>query len=87
MAQNSLLRGKTDDRKRIFQLFFLKDNEDESIEVTEVEEIDFIEVLRHLEQGNSIFIAPKRNQKFAKNPIFGKVSGKDLEEPWYFTHT
>jgi hypothetical protein len=49
-----------DEGKRLFQLFFLRDNEDQSVEVEEVEEIDFREVKKHLENGESVFITLKR---------------------------
>lgn len=66
----------------VFQLFFLKDDEDQSVQVVEVKEIDFAEVIQHLNQGKSIFITRKhtreRNQK-------SRLS-EDPRELWYFTH-
>lgn len=49
--------------KPLFQLFFLKDNEEQDVEVKEVEEIDFIEVKEHIEHGESVFITAKRKQQ------------------------
>jgi len=49
--------------KSMFQLLFLKDDENQSVEVEEVEEIDFRKVKEHLEQGESVFITPKRKEK------------------------
>jgi len=66
----------------VFQLFFLKDGEYQSVEVAEVKEIDFAEVIQHLNQGKSIFIKRKqtrrRNQKLRLS--------EDRREHWYFTH-
>ena len=73
---------KDDEEKLLFQLFFLKDDEDQSIEVVEVEEIDFTEVEKHIEQGESVFITRKRKQKLNPNLI----SSEEAEEPWYFSH-
>jgi len=68
--------------KLLFQLFFLKDDEDQNVEVVEGEEIDFREVKKHLKQGESVFITCKREQKLDPNLI---VSEK-ATDPWYFTH-
>lgn len=72
--------------RQLFQLFFLKDDENKSVEVIEVEEIDFIDILRRLECGESVFIAPKRKQEFSSSLVTKKVSKEDAAEPWYFTH-
>jgi len=49
-----------DEEKPLFQLFFLRDDEGQSVEVKEVEEIDFDEVEKRLERGESVFITRKR---------------------------
>lgn len=68
--------------KPLFQLFFLKDNEDQSVEVEEVEEIDFTEVKKRLEREESVFITRKRKQKLDPS----QVVSEDVIEPWYFYH-
>lgn len=73
---------EVDEEKSRFQLFFLKDDEDQSVEVEEVEEIDFRKVKKRLEQGESVFITRKREQKLKTR----LVTGEDAAEPWYFTH-
>jgi len=60
---------ETNEEKPVFQLFFLEDDEDQSIEVIEVEEIDFTEVKKHIERGESVFITHKRKQKLNSNLI------------------
>jgi hypothetical protein len=55
--------------KLLFQLFFLKDNENQSVEIEEVEEIDFRGVKERLEQGESVFITRKCKQKLNSNVI------------------
>ena len=67
--------------KPLFQLFFLKDDEDQSVEVEEVEEIDFRKVEQRLEQGESVFITRKRKQKLNTS----LVAREDAAEPWYFS--
>ncbi len=67
--------------KPMFQLFFLKEDEDGSVEVEEVEEIDFREVERRLKQGESVFITRKRKQKLNMS----LVAREDAAEPWYFS--
>lgn len=72
-----------DKEKPMFQLLFLKDHEDQFVEVLEVEEIDFREVKKRLEQGESVFITRKRKQKLKAR----LVASEDVAELWYFTHT
>ena len=54
---------KIDEEKPLFQLFFLRNNENQSVEVEEVKEIDFRKVKEYLEQGESVFITIKRRRK------------------------
>ena len=46
-----------------FILFFLNDDEDQSVHVEEVKEINFFEVIQHLNFGGSVFITHKRKPK------------------------
>jgi len=68
--------------KPLFQMFYLKDDEDQSVEVEEVEEIDFSEVKKHVKEGESVFITRKRKQKLNSNLI----ASEEATEPWYFIH-
>ncbi|NIR87711.1 hypothetical protein GWO13_09200 [Candidatus Bathyarchaeota archaeon] len=70
------------EEKPLFQLFFLKDDEDQSVEVKEVEKIDFREVKKRLEQGESVFITRKRKDKLNTS----LVARGDVADPWYFSH-
>ncbi len=49
-----------------FQVFFLKDDRDQSVKVEETNKIDFDKVNQHLKIGGSIFILPKPD-RFGKN--------------------
>lgn len=73
---------KVDEEKPVFQLFFLKEDEDQSVDVEEVGEVDFREVERRLRQGESVFITPKRKQELKTRLVIEE----DASEPWYFTH-
>jgi hypothetical protein len=73
---------EVNEEKTLFQLFFLKDDEDQSVEVEEVEEVDFDEVKKRLEQGESVFITRKREQELDKTLI----SEEDAAELWFFSH-
>ena len=68
---------EVDEEKPVFQLFFLKEDEDHSVEVEEVEEIDASEVERRLKQGESVFITRKRKQE--AEPI--SVASEEIEDP------
>ena len=72
---------EVNEEKLLFQLFFLKNNDDLSVEVEEVEEIDFTEVKKHIEQGESVFITHKRKQEFSTT----LVAREEEAELWYLT--
>jgi len=61
------------------QLFFLKNDETQNVEVVEVNEIDFEEVKSRLERGESIFITRKQEQTSDMNFIAYEI----VKEPWY----
>jgi len=54
---------KVEDEGHKFIVFFLNDDEDQSVHIEEVKEINFFEVIQHLNFGGSVFIAHKRNPK------------------------
>ena len=66
-------------KQSILQLFFLKNDDKQSVEVAEVEEINFEEVKRRLERGESVFIKRKQEQKSDINLI----AYETVKEPWY----
>ena len=71
-----------EEEKPKFQLIFLKDDEDQSVEVVEVEKIVFTEVEKHLEQGESVFITTKQKKKLKPNLIAKESRAEIL----YFGH-
>jgi hypothetical protein len=72
---------KNAEEKLGFRLFFIG-NEDYDVEVVEVDEIDFADVKRRLEGGESIFMSGI--QRLEKKPkLFGLAQ---YEELWYFSH-
>lgn len=83
MMERILLRKpiEANEKKPLFQLFFLKDDKDQSVEVEELDEIDFEEIERRLKQGESVFITRRRKHKLGMS----LVAGEDAAEPWYFT--
>ncbi|MGB9760830.1 MAG: hypothetical protein ACP5IM_06885 [Candidatus Bathyarchaeia archaeon] len=62
-----------------FKLLFL--NGDKSIRQVEVRKINFQDLMRHLQNGESVLITPKLKEDFL-------AAKKTLEEqtPWYFIH-
>ena len=71
---------KIDKEKLLFQLFFLRDDENQSVEVEEVDDIDFKIVKKRLEEGESVFITRKSKQEL--NKTLGTMG--DAAEAWYF---
>ena len=53
-------KGTLEKKNHKFLVFFLKNDKDRSIHVEEVEKIDFSEISRHLNFGESIFIAHRK---------------------------
>lgn len=53
-------RGEEEHR---FIVYFLDDYEDQSVHVEEVEEVDFHNILLHLNLGFSVFIARRKEPK------------------------
>jgi hypothetical protein len=59
---------------RLFDIMFVCNDEEQSVEVVESPTIDFNKVIEQLRQGNSVFIAPK-NQS-SNRPTSKKQSNK-----------
>jgi len=76
MSRNIMKNRK---KETHIQLFFLKNDETQNVEVVEVDEIDFEEVKSRLERGESIFITRKQEQKTDMNFIAYEI----VKEPWY----
>jgi len=66
-----------------FQLFFLKNDENQNVEVTELEEINFDELKSRLEKGESIFITRKQKQ----HSELSFMAYSTVKEPWYFVRS
>jgi len=55
--------GRELEKRPVFQLIFLNGDKDQSVEVKEVDEIDFMEVKMRVEKGDSVFITKRENEK------------------------
>ena len=77
-----MLRSVMENKKEklTYQVFFLKNDEDQGVEVVEGEEIDLEEVKRRLERGESVFITRKEQIKARAS----RVANKE-EDPWYLS--
>jgi hypothetical protein len=84
-AKNKMPKTVIKNKKKetAFQLFFVKNNEDQDVEVIELNEINFEEVKSHLERGDSVFITRKREQTSDMNFI----AYETVKEPWYFVRS
>lgn len=77
------LMGKVAPKSAVlrFRLLFLNNKENKTIHKVEVKNLNFQDLMRHLQRGESVFIIPK---------LLGD-SSKDMEKQedrtlWYFTH-
>lgn len=50
-------------KKQPFRIFFLVDDEDQTVHIEEAEEIDFRMIKRRLERGEEVFITRKRGEE------------------------
>jgi len=57
------------EKRPLFQLVFLGNDEDQSVEVKETEEIDFEELKARLEEGKSVFITTKESEKIKPDQL------------------
>ena len=62
-----------------FHMFFLKNDENQSVEVTEVDKVNFEDVKIRLEKGESVYITRKPEKKTDINFIAYEL----VKEPWY----
>ena len=69
---------KTRKQEPLLQMFFLKNDETQNVEVQEVNEIDLKEVKRHLERGDSVYITQKEQK-----PDSNFIAYKREKESWY----
>jgi hypothetical protein len=76
-----MMRNVIENKKKeaLFHMFFLKNDKKQSVEVTEVNEIDFEEVKSRLERGESVYITRKREKKTDITFIAYEL----VKEPWY----
>ncbi len=74
-----MMRNVIENKKKEtpFQMFFLKNDQDETVEV-KVDEIDCEEVKSRLEKGEFVDITRKREQKSDINFIADEL----VKEPW-----
>lgn len=79
MFENTI---QSSEEKPKFQLFFLKDNENQSVEVVETEEINLEEVRERIERGESAFITRRSKQQYGPP----RAVSEGTRESWYFTH-
>ena len=63
-----------------FLIFFLINDEEQSVKVEEVEEVNLETIKRHLKKGESVFITPKHPQQNER------VNKRDERELVHFTH-
>jgi hypothetical protein len=87
-----MLKGVVEAKKekvRVFQVLMLSNNDSQKVEVQEDEQVDFLRVQEHLQQGGSVFITSKRSQKIAlpkgKRALRNKSDEKKVMF-FYFDH-
>lgn len=66
----------------LFQIFFLSQDQNQSVEVVETEQIDFGEITQRLKMGESVFIKYKNPEILESRSRINKEEERD----WYFTH-
>jgi hypothetical protein len=72
---------KVSANEKFFDVMLVRNDEEKSVEVIESEVLDFGRVVEHLNQGNSVFIAPKILRNY--QPLNENHGKRDIT---YFTH-
>jgi hypothetical protein len=62
-----------EDKRPLFQVLFLKDDKNDSVEVEETNEVDFQKVKDHLRNGEAVFIT-RRHSPRSSNSLISKQS-------------
>lgn len=70
------------EEKTLFRLFILKNNENQSVIVEEVDKIDYSKVKQRVEQGDSIFITRGRKEKAKTNFVERDKTAESLFFPY-----
>ncbi len=63
---------RTRDLKPNFQVFFMRNDASQDVEIQEVKQIDFSAIQERLDQGQTVFITSKASQKL--RPPKGKTA-------------
>ena len=80
MSRNILESRK---KEPLLQMFLLKNDETQNVEVQEVYEIELEEIKRRLERGESVYIKLKEEQK----PDVNFIAYEREREPWYLVRS
>ena len=65
---------KVEEDAHKFIIYFLYEDEDQNVFVDEVEEIDFLKVIEHLNLGGSVFITHRRRFTHTEERIYERSS-------------
>jgi hypothetical protein len=60
--QSTIQKDLTLERTKMFDILYVRNDEDQSVEIVEVSIIDFSSIVENLNEGNPVFKAPKNNQ-------------------------
>jgi len=64
------------EKRPVFQLIFLGEDENQGVVVKEVDEVDFREVKMRVENGDSVFITRRENEKMDTSSLMHKTKKK-----------
>jgi len=68
-----LVERKVEEDAHKFIIYFLYDDEDQNVFVDEIEEIDFLKVMEHLNLGGSVFITHRRRVTRMEERIYDSL--------------
>ena len=74
--QENIMKNRK--KEPLLQIFFLKNDEAQNVEVQEAYEIDLEEIKSHLENGESVYIKQKEQK-----PDVNFIAYKREKDPWY----
>ena len=86
-----LIDAKTE-KTQTFQIMLLKNDAEQEVEVHEAENVDFLRIQQHLQQGGSVFITSKCSQKLSRPTLKQRSASRKRNAmktvtAFYFDHT
>lgn len=83
VAPELLMQSPTPNNPLLFQIFFLAQDQSQSVEIVETDKINFGEITQRLKMGESVFIKHKNQETLESH---SRANKEEEQKLWYFNH-